>query len=325
MSEPAVSLQELALEYVVRTAREVCELPEPEVSPEILGPLVVLGSRTGLGGYTGEGKTTLIFQMVRAIVRGEEFLGYTGVPGRVLIVDAEQGLRTIKRRLREVGLDSEDGVDILQVPDGLELDRDSAQVAAIEKLLREGGYSLVVFDPLYKLHSGDANDMRAAVNLMRRFDAWRTEFGFALILAMHLRKAPPDGTKMTLHEFFGSGGYTWGAEIILGIRRLRAGYSRLFLLKDRDGDLPIGDAWGLVFNRDDGGFKLDPNVGKPSTADRLRDLRAADPGITQEQAAAALDVTDRTVRKYWGDTEPPIGGGAAPASDVFDQGELDWR
>ena len=59
-----------------------------------------------------------------------------------------------------------------------------------------------------------------------------------------------------------------GAEVVLGLQRVRDGYAKLHFLKDRDGDLPIGAAWGLLFDREQG-FRRDPNDGKRET-DRRR-------------------------------------------------------
>lgn len=91
-----------------------------------------------------------------------------------------------------------------------------------------------------------------------------------------------------------------GAEVVLGLQRVSDGYARLHFLKDRDGDLPIGTSWGLLFSREEG-YRRDPNDGKPSTAERVRELRAERPYLTQAQVAEELGVTERTVRKYWTD------------------------
>ena len=99
----------------VLTARALCALPDPPKSDELLGPLLVRGSRTVLGAHTGEGKTTLALQALRAVVLGGEMLGYEGAGGgRALVVDLEQGLRTIKRRLREAGLARCDQLDYIR-------------------------------------------------------------------------------------------------------------------------------------------------------------------------------------------------------------------
>lgn len=94
----------------VLTARELCALPDPPESDELLGPLLMRAQRTIIGGHTGEGKTTLALACVRAVAGGEQFLDWQGTGAKVLVIDAEQGLRSVKRRLREAGLkDSEAG------------------------------------------------------------------------------------------------------------------------------------------------------------------------------------------------------------------------
>jgi hypothetical protein len=100
---------------------------------------------------------------------------------------------------------------------------------------------------------------------MRYLDALRTEHNFALILPAHPRKDPLSKTtrKLTLHDVAGSGAVVRGAEVVLALERLSHGYARLRFLKDRDGDLPVGEAWGLLFDRDEG-FRRDPSDGAPA-------------------------------------------------------------
>jgi hypothetical protein len=249
----------------VLSARELCALPDPPEDEQVLGQLLRRGQRLVLGAHTGEGKTSMALQIVRASTAKGEFLDWRGCGGRVLVLDAEQGLRTVKRRLREAGLDECGDVDYVRVPDGLALDSDERDVAEAEQVLEQGNYTLVVADPLYKLHTGDSNAEREAVDLMRRFDGWRERFGFALLLPVHCRKPVP-GMKFSIHDLFGSSAYVRGAEVVLGLRRVSDGYAKLHFLKDRDGDLPIGASWGLLFDQEEG-FRRDPNDGV------VRDLR----------------------------------------------------
>ena len=283
-------------ELSVQTARALCALPDPPGSDELLGPLLVRGQRVILGGHTGEGKTTLALQILRAVVCGEQLLDWHGSGNlRALVIDAEQGLKTIKRRLREAGLADSDQVDYVRVPDGLELDSDERHVAEVERVLTVGGYALVICDPLYKLHAGDSNAEREAVDLMRRFDAWRERLRFALLLPVHCRKPVP-GTKFSIHDLFGSSAYVRGAEVVLGLQRVRDGYSKLHFLKDRDGDLPIGTAWGLLFDREHG-FERDPDDGKrePTAAEQVRELLEESPWMTKEQLIESTGKKLRTI------------------------------
>jgi hypothetical protein len=279
----------------VRTTRELAAIPDPSGIDEVLGPLVVRRHRIVLGGHTGEGKTTFILAVARAVAVGGDFLGWTAQAGRVLVIDAEQGLRTIKRRIAEAGLDECDGVDYARVPDGLALDRNVEHIAAVEELLERREYALVIADPLYKLHAGDSNAEREAVDLMRRLDAWRELHGFALALPVHCRKPIP-GEKFSIHDLFGSSAYVRGAEVVLGLRRVSDGYAHLHFLKDRDGDLPIGEKWGLLFDRKHG-FRRDPRdtEERDPVADVVAWLAEHEPSTVPE-IARGVGMADKTVR-----------------------------
>jgi hypothetical protein len=87
------------------TARELCALPDPPATDQLLGSLVVRHYRTIIGGRTGEGKTTAALAILDAVVNAKPSLEWCGVGGRGLVLDLEQGARTVKRRLREAGLD----------------------------------------------------------------------------------------------------------------------------------------------------------------------------------------------------------------------------
>ncbi len=280
----------------VLTAKTICALPDPDQQAEVLGALVGRGTRTLIGAHTGHGKTTLTLQIIKAIVTGVDFLGWRGAGGRALIVDAEQGLRTIQRRLRETGLDQCDAVDYLRVPDGLSLDKRPEEADAIETVIASHPYEVVSFDPLYKLHGGNSNDEREAVDLMRLFDRWREMYRFALLLATHTRKPPPIGARFTMHEFFGSSAYLRGAEVVLGLEFLRSGFSRLHFFKDRDGDLPVGDHWGLLFDKQTGFTRAPDAARKPTAADKVYEILMATPGMTEQELQQETRYAERTIR-----------------------------
>jgi AAA domain len=246
--------------FTVRTARELCAIPDPDGSDMLLGPLVVRGHRTILVADTGHGKTTLAMQLAGAVLTGAEALGYQGAGlGPVMIVDLEQGIRSIKRVLREAKLAGREDVIYLSVPDGLALDTEDREREELKGIVSEYRPTVLVLDPYYKAHRGDANEERAVVDLMRYLDRLRAEHGFALLLPAHPRKdATSNGArKLTLHDVSGSGAVTRGAELVLALERLSHGYGRLRILKDRDFDLQVGEAWPLIFERGEG-YNRDP-------------------------------------------------------------------
>lgn len=246
---------------------------DPPPSEQLLGPVVVRGARTILAGPTGEGKTTMALWMLRSIVRREEFLGWRGAGGRVLVIDVEQGLRTIHRRLDEVGLGTEEGAYYWRIPEGLALDSERVDLEAIEAGIAEVRPDVVLADPLYKLHRGDSNDARLAGEVMRVFDAWRVKYGFALVIPMHPRKPPNTGGDFNKNEIAGSGAWIWGAEIVLGLQRKGASMSMLHFWKDRDGDLETGAKWLLRFDRRKG-FERVEDSGEPEHRARDQVARA---------------------------------------------------
>jgi hypothetical protein len=244
------------------TARQLDELPEPDGDARLLGHYVTRLGRTVIVGDTGEGKTTVAMQFVRGIVTGDQVLGQTGAgEGPALILDLEQGLRSAKRAVRAAGLHERDDVHVARCPDGLALDADSEHVDALRALLDRLRPVVVVLDPYYKAHRNlEPNEERGVVLLMRFLDGLRVDYEFALILLAHPRKDQPGRSgirKLTIHDVAGSGALTRGAEVVLAIERGNPGYARLRVLKDRDGDLEVGKAVGLIFNREDG-FQLDP-------------------------------------------------------------------
>lgn len=286
------------------TARQIADLPPPDEADYLLGPLLVRGQRLVIGGHTGEGKTTLVLQLIAAACSGTETLGLDA-PNRcrALVIDAEQGIHSIRKKILEAGIENLD-VTYAVHPDGLTLDQSPEHYNALGAELETGAYDIVVADPLYKLHAGESNDEQQAIALMRMFDRWRTDNRFCLVIPVHCRKPiQGQGAKLTIHELFGSGAYTRGAEVVIGITRVSDGYARLHWLKDRDGNLPgaTGTAWGLIFKRDEGGFRRDPNDtgDTQTTSDKiLYALAGASEPLTIRQLDALGCGKERTIRKH---------------------------
>lgn len=278
------------------TLREVCDLPLPE-GQEILGPLLMAGSRLVIGGRSGEGKTTFVMAMARAVSEGSRFLEWTGCGGTVLIFDLEQGLRTVQRRAREAHLHESDRVRYLRIPDGLQLEDNETQVAWLEDLFTRHQPAMVVLDPLYKAHQGDSNDERAMVDMMRQLDRMRDTHGFALVIPMHLRKLDPRSSTITMDDIFGSGGLTRGAEVVVGLRRLAPGKAQLYFWKDRDGDLAEYDKWELEFTRQDG-FTRSPHGEETDPAILIKRafLHNGSGAMSNAQLQVATGKSERTIR-----------------------------
>ena len=290
------------IEIRVMSIEELMATPDVEEEDKLLDHLLLRGARFVVGAYTGEGKTTLALQLLRTVLRGDDFLGWKGLGNgtHALVIDVEQGRRTVKRRFMEAGLhEYPNQVRLVWVPDGLALDQNTQHIKAIEKILAKGlngkPWDVIIADPLYKLHQGNPNDERKAVDLMRQFDRWREMYGFALILPMHCRKPQP-GAPFSIHDIAGSSAYTHGAEVICGLKRVERGFSHLYWWKDREGDLDcIGERWGLI--HDEEGFHRAPQdkEEQPVWA-KVRDVLERNPGMSMDELRDATGAKQRTIK-----------------------------
>ena len=237
-------------------APDLMRLAAPEVE-RLVGPLVVRGYRTVVGGGTGAGKTRFCMQLAAAAVNGVEFLGYKGAGGLTLLVlDLEQGVSTAKKRLAEVGLADSDRTHYWRHPGGL-LITDPEIANEVEAVIAEINPDIVLVDPLYKLHGGDPNSEQDMKPTFLLLDRWREKYGFAIVLVTHARKGADDHGVLTTNDIAaGSTVIIRGAEIIMGIVFSEPGKSKLYFFKDRDNgaeEVPVhGAPWTLSFSAADG-------------------------------------------------------------------------
>jgi len=287
------------------TLKEISEMPDPGYK-ELLGPLVYRGLRTLVGAATGEGKTTLVMWMLRAIVNGEGFLGYKGIGPdeegnrpKVLIIDAEQSVPDIQRLGKETGMEQSEDIVYVHVPDGLHLGESSNDAIQLERIIEQMRPDVVVVDPAYKVASIDSNSEREVVDLMRLFDRWRAEYGFAFIMPVHTRKGDKKnpGGQPTLDDIFGSGAFSRGAEVILGLRMGEPGYSRMYVWKHRPGGLDKNTHFDMTFDRDNG-FSLIHREAIQTVQQLIESVLARKPeGVTAQTLSDETGKSKEQIRK----------------------------
>lgn len=242
-----------ATEFIRYTGRQYRSLPKPK-REELLGPLVVRGERLVIGAGTGAGKTTLVWQIAKALCTGGHFLGWQASrPYRVLVIDCEQTPWDIDRLLDETGLAQSDQIEIISLPEGMALAPGSPDCVRLEQDIA-AGWDVIALDPLYKLHDGDQNDEQQAKALMKILDGWRAKYNFNLILPAHMRKRQGRSRdqEFTLDEIAGSASYLRGAEVVIGLRLVTDGLSHLHFFKARGPGLPVRTYWPLKFDRNAG-------------------------------------------------------------------------
>ena len=152
-------------------------------------PYIALGKVTLLQGDPGDGKSTVMMNLMAEISRG----GATpdgaafGRPHKIIYQCSEDGVSdTIKPRLEKAGADCRNIAFINEeVYSGLTLDDERIRNAIIEC-----SPQLVVIDPIQSYIESDS-DLQIAVRarkLMRRIGMWASAYNCAIVLIGHLSK-----------------------------------------------------------------------------------------------------------------------------------------
>ena len=158
---------------------------EPEPVPWIVAPLVARGAVTLLAGPAGVGKSMLSLAIASAVARGaDSFAGLPVTGGAVVLIDAENGERTLHERTHLVGLPVEDvRLGLAEVFDLRRAEDLDALVGELE------GTALLVLDSLATLAPGlkenDANEVSPVLDRLRHLA--RTT-GAGVLLLHHARK-----------------------------------------------------------------------------------------------------------------------------------------
>jgi hypothetical protein len=130
---------------------------EPEALDWLAEGVFCRGKATLFGGREKRGKSFVQLAIaIRMCSGGGEVAGIPVKPGRVLLVDAENGKREIQRRLRSLGLTPEHASNLLIAEArGFELRQHLALVA---DLARDHRADLVILDSFRALWRGDERD-----------------------------------------------------------------------------------------------------------------------------------------------------------------------
>jgi hypothetical protein len=180
-------------------------------------PFVAIGKITLLQGDPGDGKSTMMMNLIAEISNG----GTTpdgqafGRPQRVLYQCSEDGVSdTIKPRLEKCGADCRNIAFINEeVYGGLTLDDERIRQAIIEFRPR-----LVVIDPI-QAYLGSDSDLQIAGRarrLMQRLGMWASVYDCAVVLIGHLNKK--EGSK-DLYRSLGSIDVVASARSVLQVER----------------------------------------------------------------------------------------------------------
>lgn len=202
---PALSAETRPKLRVLDVERMLSTQPEPV--PWLIERFAVPGTVTMVAGREGQGKSMLALALATAVGHGATFLGMGCTPGRVLVVDAENGEREAHRRIHGMGVKPDTLIYV--EAEGFSLSKD---LALLEALVAEHKPQLLVLDSLRSLTpSLDENDSAQAEAAVRPVQALVRRHNCACLLLHHAGKGG--------HEYRGS--TALGAAVEIGFTLAR--------------------------------------------------------------------------------------------------------
>lgn len=193
-----------------------------EQPAELVEGILHKGSKLVLGGSSKSYKTWTLLDLSVSIATGVPWLGFPTKQGRVLYLNFEIQPAFFQKRIHEVALAKKAALkeSWLNV---WNLRGHACEISIlIEQILDSvvtGAYSLVVFDPLYKLiGSGDENKASDMTKVMNAMERLAVETGCAIAFGSHYSKGNQAG-KESIDRMSGSGVFARDPDSILAMTK----------------------------------------------------------------------------------------------------------
>ena len=177
--------------------------------PEIVEGVLHRGMKMVLGGSSKSFKSWVLMDLTLAVGSGGEWLGFLCRKGRALYVNFELPDAFCQRRFKAVANAAELTFAKLENCEVLNLRGHAVGIEAFVKMItpivRSGGYSLLILDPMYKLLGGlSENAAEDVAKIMNALDSLAVECNVAIVIGHHFSKGN-QSQKEAIDRVSGSG------------------------------------------------------------------------------------------------------------------------
>lgn len=194
------------------------EIISKDYGPELwtIDKLVPQQSITAITGAPASFKTWVTLEIAKSIALGVNFLEcFPVTQGNVLVVDKENHLRHIQKRLRMLSLENHP-IFYLENPEDFLVTNPEHIKTLLERVI-EHDIKVVIFDSLVRMHAGDENEARHMSSVMGVFRKI-TNKGVTVIFIHHNRKESLS-SKSSPNSVRGSSDIYAGVDCLLQITR----------------------------------------------------------------------------------------------------------
>jgi putative DNA primase/helicase len=193
-----------------------------ETPPELVAGVLHQGSKLAFGGGSKTFKTWTLLDLALAVATGEPWLSFKTVKGRVLFLNFEIQPAFFQQRIRAVA----DAKRIALAHGMIDLWNLRGQAAGYASIfpriierVKDGGYALIVLDPIYKCYGDvDENSAGAVAGLMNSIEGLTVETGAAVAFGAHYSKGNQAG-KEAIDRISGSGVFARDPDSILNFTK----------------------------------------------------------------------------------------------------------
>lgn len=141
---------------------------------------------TALSGNPGDFKTWITMHIAMCVSRSASVFGeFKANSGGVLIIDEEDHLRLVKKRLELLGARETDNIHYLSQC-GIKVDVEAFRNMLVD-IVKEKGIKLVILDSLVRVHQQDENDAKSMAKVFSSLQAIIKE-GASILFTHHHRK-----------------------------------------------------------------------------------------------------------------------------------------
>jgi len=147
-------------------------------------------SRLCVGGHPGIGKSVIVTQMGQELSMGIKILDKFSCkkPQRVLYIQEEIGPRSYQIRLEKVISFYQKSDTFWHLSSTSFTFEDKVLIVKLKSFVLQNKIDIIIFDPLYKIHTRRENDPSDMAQLFQAMDRLINECGVAVIIVHHLRK-----------------------------------------------------------------------------------------------------------------------------------------
>jgi hypothetical protein len=202
---------------------ELLSGPMPEVD-WLWGSWLARGDLALLVGDPGVGKSLLALCLADAVRRGASFLDERCARGRVGVVDLENPLAEVHKRLRQVGVTSDNVAGLAYVHGEPVNLMSPIGLAQLRGMIEEHELDLVVIDSLRRAAPGlDENDSAEVAQVFSPLRQLTATSGRVIVVIHHARKKIGDNPTDAGQMVRGSGDLVASVDVLLYARAKEAG------------------------------------------------------------------------------------------------------